>query len=494
VARKGQLKPKACNDYSRTPTGKWLYQGEDVSKEVAERLNNLAIPPAWTQVVVAKNPLAKMIAIGKDSADRWVYRFAKKFMAANQVKNFDRIKSFARDIGAIRRKIVQDINAGNPLAFLLRLEDRTVIRAGSLADTKAKVQAYGLTTLLNRHVVVRGNKIIMDFIAKKGIPAHYEITDKVLAPWIAARKAATKAGEMLFKDMPARKLNNYIRALSGKEYTIKDFRTLHATRMARDLLKEYNGVALTEIERKAIVKEVSTKVSEFLHNSPIMARNSYIDPTVWEMIGGLPGKIKKVAQKAEGLIPKVVPEYKVKDAFSMYKGSDPDVNAIGLNWSLRSGELLNSKQKSIVMKMDEAFMHASKSNGEIVYRGFGGKLPEGLEVGKLFYDDAFVSTSRSFKVAENFSTLVEDTGYVFKINIPRGARRIEMDQFADAFDIGTTIGKEKEVLLPRGAIFDIKSIRGNIVEMDYVGNGSGWSLGRNKAISLNRFIKEDGRQ
>ena len=298
MARKGRSgpKPKACNDYSRTPTGKWLYKGEDVSKEVAERLNNLAIPPAWTQVVVAKNPLAKMIAIGKDSADRWVYRFAKKFMAANQVKNFDRIKSFARDIGAIRRKIVQDINAGNPLAFLLRLEDRTVIRAGSLADTKAKVQAYGLTTLLNRQGRVEGNKIILDFIAKKGVPAHYELTDKVLAPWIAARKAATTAGEMLFKDMPARKLNNYIRALSGKEYTIKDFRTLHATRMARELLKEYSGVSLSVVERKAIVKEVSTKVSEFLHNSPIMARNSYIDPTVWEMIGGLPKKIKKVVK------------------------------------------------------------------------------------------------------------------------------------------------------------------------------------------------------
>jgi len=298
VARKGKSgpKPKACTDYVRTPTGKWLYQGEEVSAEIAERLNNLAIPPAWTEVVVAKNPLAKMVAIGKDSADRWVYRFAKKFMAANQVKNFDRIKSFARDISSIRRKIVQDINAGNPLAYLLRLEDRTVIRAGSLADTKAKVQAYGLTTLLNRQVRVEGNKIILDFIAKKGVPAHYELTDKVLAPWIAARKAATTAGEMLFKDMPARKLNNYIRALSGKEYTIKDFRTLHATRMARELLKEYSGVSLSVVERKAIVKEVSTKVSEFLHNSPIMARNSYIDPTVWEMIGGLPKKIKKVVK------------------------------------------------------------------------------------------------------------------------------------------------------------------------------------------------------
>ena len=290
MARKGRSgpKPKACNDYSRTPTGKWLYQGEEISAEMAKKLNTLAIPPAWKEVVVSKNPLAKLVAIGKDAAGRWQYRYSAEFLAKNSKKKFDRIKLFARDIGVIRRKIIQDINAGNPLAFLLRLEDITVIRAGSMRDTRAKIKAYGLTTLLNKHVVVKGNKVILNFIAKKGISARYEFTDKVLAPWLAEQKALTKAGKQIFPAMSAADLNKYIRDMSGKGYSIKDFRTLRATRIARERLKKYAGEVLTIKERKAIIKEVSTEVSGLLHNSPIMARNSYIDPTVWEMIGGLP--------------------------------------------------------------------------------------------------------------------------------------------------------------------------------------------------------------
>ena len=152
----------------------------------------------------------------------------------------------------------------------------------------AKVKAYGLTTLQYEHVVIKGNKIILDFTAKKGIHSHYELKDARLAKWLKAKKAATSKGKQLFPEITGTKLNRYLKKLVGnKKYSVKDFRTYHATRIAYDELEKYAGLEFTVKEKKQIVLDVSTKVSEFLHNTPDMAKKSYIDPMVWEFIGGL---------------------------------------------------------------------------------------------------------------------------------------------------------------------------------------------------------------
>ena len=149
--------------------------------------------------------------------------------------------------------------------------------------------AYGLTTLQNEHVKIEGNKIILDFTAKEGIAAHYELEDRVLATWLQERKNATIAGEMLFPDVSASKLNSYLKELAGgKKYTIKDFRTYHGTKIAFEEIKQYSGYAIPDKEKKTIVKKISEKASNFLKNTPTMARNSYIDPMVWDFIGGIP--------------------------------------------------------------------------------------------------------------------------------------------------------------------------------------------------------------
>lgn len=281
------VKPKPCTDFIRTPTGKWLRKGEDVDKAIRKKLDNLRIPPAWTDVVVATDPKAKVVAIGKDVAGRWQYRYSAEHVAEQAKKKFDRVKSFSRDISVMRRQMEHDVNLGDPRALLLRLEDKTAMRVGSTRDVKAKVQAYGLTTLKNERVIVSGNKIILDFVAKKGIPAHYEITDNVLAAFFKERKGATKVGEYLFSDVDGKIMNGYIKSLAKKKYTIKDYRTYHATRIAFGELRPYSGQVLKKADKKKLINDVCTKVSQFLHNTPTMARQSYIDPMVWETIGGL---------------------------------------------------------------------------------------------------------------------------------------------------------------------------------------------------------------
>jgi DNA topoisomerase IB len=278
---------KTCGDYVRLSDGKWILKNQEVKGQELERLKAMKLPPSWRSVTATVNRKAKIQAIGMDAAGRWQYKYSMEAVEAAAKKKFDRVKLFSKDMSLIKKKVSEDIEKGLPQAYLLRLENKTAIRIGTDTDFKAKKKAYGLTTLQNEHVTIKGNKIILDFVAKEGIPAHYELVDKTIADFLQKRKTTTKVGDKLFPDVPSKKLNDYLKTISGKNYTIKDFRTYHGTRIAYDNLKEFTGMTLTDKKKKEIVKMVSETVSDFLANTPTMARKSYIDPRVWDLIGGI---------------------------------------------------------------------------------------------------------------------------------------------------------------------------------------------------------------
>jgi len=286
-------KPQECNDYVRNTKGEILYKGKKVQLTKAEeqRIRNLAIPPAWTDVVISKDIKAKIQAIGKDAAGELQYRYSAEWIAGSSKRKFEKLKSFNRDIEQIRKKIALGIKNKDPRAYLLGIENETAIRIGNVSKRKTKKIAYGLTTLQNRHVKVEGEKIKLNFVAKKGVPASYTIRNKTLATFLEERKK-TYSGkkDSLFPDVNSDKLNAYLQEVSGKKYTIKDFRTYYGTAIAKRELSKYNnkGIIFDEKQRKKIVKEVTTTVSNFLKNTPAVAKSAYIDPMVWEIIGGLP--------------------------------------------------------------------------------------------------------------------------------------------------------------------------------------------------------------
>jgi len=288
ISLASERKPKLTSGYMRDKKGKWSLKGKPVSQAIEKKLNKMAIPPAWTQVIANTDFNAETRAVGRDAVNKLQYRFSAKRTATSAKKKYIRTKNFEKDMPGIRKKIEDGIKKGDPRAFVLELENKTAIRIGTDRDFQAKVKAYGLTTLQNEHVVIRGNKIIIDFTAKKGTHGHYEIVDERLAKFLQERKNQTKKGMKLFPDVTANKLNAYLKELAnGKKYTIKDFRTYHATRIAREELKKYPKKLYDAKEKRTIVKMVSEVVSKFLSNTPKMAENSYIDPMVWEIIGGL---------------------------------------------------------------------------------------------------------------------------------------------------------------------------------------------------------------
>jgi len=281
--------PIGCQDYSRQIDGSWRFKNEKVQPAIKQKLDGMHLPPAWRNVVVSADPSAKVQAIGMDAAGRWQYRYSAEHIGAAKKTKFDRVKLFGRDLPIVRENVLSGVRGNDARAMLLRIEDKTAIRMGSMADVKAKKKAYGLTTLQGKHVKIKGDKIILDFTAKKGIPAHYEFTDKNVSSWLSKRKTnLPSADSRLFPDVSPQKLNEYIKDVAGgKKYTIKDFRTYHGSRIAREELQKHSGRALTTKERTGIIKDVSTTVSRFLRNTPAMAKSAYIDPMVWEIIGGL---------------------------------------------------------------------------------------------------------------------------------------------------------------------------------------------------------------
>ena len=266
-------------------SGTWRYSdGKPVEAAVTERLNKLAIPPAWTGVRLNVDPEGNLQAIGTDIKGRTQYRYSAAHSEAAAAEKFGRLKEFNAALPLIRKRMHRDIDLGGPnqeVAEVLHLIDVTGFRIGSESDTGADVQAFGATTLLDKHAVVNGNKVRFSFIGKKGVKISKTVTDDRLAKIIARRKRKTGAEDQLFPTVSDAAVRTYLKEVSGEDFKVKDFRTWHGTAIALSMVKKM-PVPKTKKELASQRKAVGTKVSEFLGNTPTVALSSYIDPAVFK--------------------------------------------------------------------------------------------------------------------------------------------------------------------------------------------------------------------
>lgn len=257
-----------------------------------ERIEAFVIPPAWNEVKIAVNQKVKIQVEGRDASGKKQYIYSQKHIETQHAAKFDRTVQFALKLPTIRRRVKKDLkrrkfDKDKILACTVSLMDKTYLRVGNEKYAK-KNASYGLTTLRSKHVSVKNDKIIFDFIGKSGKHQHTEVEDGEIAKII--KKLDELPGYEIFRyynennqlvDLKSADVNEYIRDSMGTDFSAKDFRTWAGTMVASlELANRERPDTVTA--RKKVITETVKKVASELGNTPAVARGSYIDPYLFE--------------------------------------------------------------------------------------------------------------------------------------------------------------------------------------------------------------------
>ena len=260
-------------------------------KELA-RIRSLAIPPAYTDVWICPSPNGHIQATGRDARGRKQYRYHPKWREVRDETKFGRMLAFSEVLPKIRARLEKDLALpGLPrdkvLATVVRLLECTCIRVGNDEYAKAN-RSYGLTTLQDKHVEISGSTLRFEFKGKSGKMHKVNLSDRRLAKIVYRCQALP--GEDLFQyldDEGVRQtvgsgdVNDYIKEISGQEFTAKDFRTWAGTLLAVEALTEI-GTFSSQRHAKSNVLKAIDRVAEQLNNTRAVCRKYYVHPAVFE--------------------------------------------------------------------------------------------------------------------------------------------------------------------------------------------------------------------
>jgi phage-related protein (TIGR01555 family) len=254
-------------------------------EEWPEHVKALKIPPAWKEVKVSDNPNADLLAVGRDAKGRPQYVYSAKFKNSQSDVKFQRVSQLSKDLPVIDKQLSSLQKSPDPKtrdhADCMMLIRKMGIRPGSDSDTKAKVKAYGATTLQGHHVWQMGNTTRLRFVGKKGVTISLPVEDGKLASMLRDRRAKSGDSGKLFPNVSDSSLLDFSHEkLDHGHYKTKDFRTHLANDIAGDMVGKLKPPA-NEKEYKKRVKEVATAVAEKLGNTPTVALQSYIAPQVF---------------------------------------------------------------------------------------------------------------------------------------------------------------------------------------------------------------------
>lgn len=247
--------------------------------DLPAHIQALKPPPAWTNLRYSDNPDAKLLLIGTDSKGRDQYVYSQSHHAEAALAKFSRIAALDGKMDEITSQLAVDIKAGSENAACLELIRQTGIRPGSDDDTKATVKAFGATTLLGQHVQLIDNELRLVFVGKKGVKIEIPVYDEDLIDSLLKRKAAAGDNGRLFNTNDGA-LRDYAATLDGGGFHPKDLRTHLATSTAEQLVKEMTAPK-DEKEYKRAVIAVAKVVSMKLGNTPVVALQNYIAPSVF---------------------------------------------------------------------------------------------------------------------------------------------------------------------------------------------------------------------
>ncbi len=263
-----------------------------VDERELERIRSLVIPPAWADVWICADANGHIQAVGTDQAGRRQYLYHESWRLHQDRIKFDRALQLAETLPAARGRVTRDLHADaferdRILAAAFRIIDVGSLRIGS-EDYLHANGSRGLTTLLCRHARIGGDEVTLTFPAKSGQKWTSTVKDADVAALLdeIVEARGPRSRLLAWRDTqwhtirPA-SLNEYIRATTGGEFTAKDFRTLHGTIVAATALAQL-GSAGSDAQRRKRITSAVAETADALGNTPAIARNSYIDPRVFD--------------------------------------------------------------------------------------------------------------------------------------------------------------------------------------------------------------------
>ena len=263
-----------------------------LTKADLARIQELKIPPAWTDVAI--NPAAKgrVQVIGKDAAGRWQYLYHANHTRAQEQRKFKRITKFAQAIPQMRKTVARhlrqpELSRERVLAAVLRILSTCFMRPGSEVYANEH-GSYGIATLRRKHVNVKGDLIEFDFPGKSGVRQQRQLKDRQVASVI--RSTMKLPGFNVFKyqngdgkptRVTRRHINEYIKEVMGSNFSAKDFRTWAGTLVcACALAREGDEIPEKKTARKKKLVAAIKETAEVLGNTPAVCRSSYVCPEI----------------------------------------------------------------------------------------------------------------------------------------------------------------------------------------------------------------------
>ncbi|MEP1075133.1 DNA topoisomerase IB [Leptolyngbya sp. PL-A3] len=269
------------------PDGKEIQDPEEI-----QRIQSLAIPPAYKDVWICPLPDGHLQATGRDAKGRKQYRYHPQWRVIRDQTKFTRMIIFSQALPAIRRQVDQDLSRrGLPkekvLAAVVRLMELTQIRVGNEEYARTN-ESYGLTTMQDEHVDITGSKICFRFRGKSGVEHDIQLSDRRLAKIV--KQCQDLPGQELFQyvdengeqqTIGSSDVNEYLRTIAGEDFTAKDFRTWAGTVLAAAELAVMEASMSKTAVKKAITQAIKT-VSSQLGNRPATCRKYYVHPAILE--------------------------------------------------------------------------------------------------------------------------------------------------------------------------------------------------------------------
>ncbi len=310
---------------NRTRRGKsfsFVHPGGEVvsDDQTLLRIRSLVIPPAWEDVWICPSDRGHIQAVGRDARGRKQYRYHAKFRQIRDETKYARMLQFVQALPRLRKRIGRDMRKPGlarqkVLAAVVRLLETTLIRVGN-EEYARENHHFGLTTMRSDHVKVTGSTVHFHFKGKSGVEHEIDISDPRIAEIV--RECQKLSAEELFAyvdengatvDVTSNDVNDYLREITGQDFTAKDFRTWAGTVLAAQALNEFEKFDSKAQAKKNIVRAIES-VAAKLGNTRAVCKKCYIHPAILDsyMDGELSETLRKRAARMERHLADLEPE------------------------------------------------------------------------------------------------------------------------------------------------------------------------------------------